>query len=346
MAAGQVLRQFARQAESCEAMGSPFTARLCRVLAERLDLTTRFGRTILEWPGDPFDDNVALRACGALHALKRTGWEPELVAVYPPNAPPSHVLAVAVIDMLQRHDGYLTARLASPPQTNEVARSSTLLGAMLHVCERTGLPLELHEIGASAGLNLSFDRYRYRLGEGRAWGAADAALGIESAWRGVLPPLAAPLVVLGRHGCDLRPVDPANAGDRERLLSYVWADQTHRLERVQAALEIAAAEHVTVEQADAADWLARLAAAPAEPGRARVIFHTVVWQYIPAGVRARIEASLAALGDGASADAPVAHVAMEGDGAPDARLELTIWPGGETRMLGRADFHGRWTEWE
>jgi hypothetical protein len=345
MAAGQVLQQFARQAESCDAMGSPLTAMLCRVLAERLDLTTRFGRTILEWPGDPFDDNVALRACGALHALKRTGWEPELVAVYPPTTPTPHMLAVALIDVLQHHDGFLTARLASPPQTNEVARSSTLLGAMLHVAERTKLPLELYEIGASAGLNLSFDRYRYRLGAGKTWGPADAPLAIETDWRGAVPPLGAPLVVLRRGGCDLRPIDPANAEDRERLLSYVWADQTHRLERVETALGIAATERVRVEQADAADWLAQIVAAPPERGRARVIFHTVVWQYIPTAVRARIEASLARLAEGAVPDAPVAHIAMEADGQPDARVELTIWPGGETRLLGRADFHGRWTAW-
>ena len=38
---------------------------------------THFGRRILEWEGDPFPDNVALRACGALHALALTTKAPD-----------------------------------------------------------------------------------------------------------------------------------------------------------------------------------------------------------------------------------------------------------------------------
>jgi hypothetical protein len=26
-------------------------------------------------------------------------------------------------------------------------------------------------------------------------------------------------------------------------------------------------------------------------------------------------------------------------------LQLTLWPGGQTRTLALADFHGRWIEW-
>ena len=100
---------------------------------------------------------------------------------------------------------------------------------MLHLSAITRLPLEVLEIGASAGLNLAFDEYRYELGDGRTWGPADAPLTVECLWRGSTPPLDAPLAVVARAGCDLRPVDPANAEDRARLISYVWADQLHRL---------------------------------------------------------------------------------------------------------------------
>ena len=81
----RVLSQFADQARASEELGSPFTAMLCRVLAARLHTGTQFGRRILEWDGDPFPDNVALRACGAIHALARSGWEPALTKIYPPN---------------------------------------------------------------------------------------------------------------------------------------------------------------------------------------------------------------------------------------------------------------------
>ena len=37
---------------------------------------------------------------------------------------------------------------------------------------------------------------------------------------------------------------------------------------------------------------------------------------------------------------------MEADGGdPGAAITLTLWPGGETQPLGRADFHGAWVRW-
>ena len=31
--------------------------------------------------------------------------------------------------------------------------------------------------------------------------------------------------------------------------------------------------------------------------------------------------------------------------SPPAALRLTLWPGGEERLIARVDFHGRWAEW-
>jgi hypothetical protein len=342
----RVLQQFESQAKASDELGSPFTARLCRLLAKRLDLSSRFGRRILEWGGDPFPDNVALRACGAIHALSRSGWEPALASTYPPHPLNDNNLWAAIADALQHNDAFLTERLSSPPQTNEVARSGWILGAMLHLASVTRTPLEILEIGASAGLNLAFDEYRYELGEGRVWGSATAPLTVECAWRGSTPPLDAPLSVVGRSGCDLRPIDPSNADDRARLISYVWADQLHRLHRVEAALAHAAAHHRTVDRADAADWLDEKLAAPQLPGITRVVLHTIVWDYVPAAAKARIETLLTETGAAATRERPFARISVESDSTPgSARIDLTVWPGGRTVTLGRGDFHGRWAEW-
>jgi hypothetical protein len=342
----RVLQQFSAQAAASEELGSPFTAMLCRVLAANLHAGTRFGRTILDWEGDPFPANVALRACGAIHALARSGWEPNLTRIYPPHPTSETALWVAIGDALHHNDAFLTERLSSPPQTNEVARSALILGAMLHLAAITGTPLDVLELGAGAGLNLAFDEYRYDLGEGRSWGPAEAPLTVACQWRGSTPPLEAPLRVVGRAGCDLRPIDPASADDRARLVSYIWADQRHRLERVEAALAHAAGRGRTVDRADAADWLEAKLGTTQAAGTTRVVFHTIVWDYVPTTARDRIAALLAKAGAAASRERPFAHLAIEPDETRgSARIDLTVWPGGETVTLGRGDFHGRWAEW-
>ncbi|MEP7241849.1 MAG: DUF2332 family protein [Devosia sp.] len=346
MPTGTPLEQLEEQAKASDRLGSPFTARLCRLLGQRLDRSTAFGARILDWPGDAFADNVALRACGAIHALARSGDEPRLTAAYPPSVATADQLWAAFADALPRHDAFLTEWLSSAPQTNEVARSALILGGMLHIADAARLPLEILEVGASAGLNLAFDQYRYALGEGRVWGRADAPLLIDCPWRGPSPPLDAPLRVVARAGSDLRPIDATSAVDRERLLSYVWADQQHRLERVETALALAAAEHRTIDRADAAEWVESKLRSPRPPGTTRVLYHTIVWDYLPAATKARIDAAVASAAATATTDAPFARLTIESDEIPgSARIAITVWPTGITRTLGRGDFHGRWAEW-
>lgn len=343
---GSVAEHFEWQAKACDELGSPFTASLCRLLIAKLDGSTRFGRRLLEWPGDPRADLPALRACGALHALARSGRAPYLREVYPPAEFGSERVWAALRVALSHHDEFLSSWLESPPQTNEVARSSMVLGAALTVAKLTGLPLALLEIGASAGLNLGFDQYRYDLGGGRSWGSSDAPLAIASEWRGEVPPLDAPLRVVSRKGCDRNPLDPASETDAARLMSYVWPDQMHRLVRLEAALRLAAESGRKVERADAAAWVEQQLGQTPERGSCRFLFHTVVWQYLPADVRARIEVALARAGGDATPGTPLAHFGFEADGAePGGAMTLTLWPGGRVIPLGRANFHGRWVEW-
>lgn len=341
-----VLRQFEDQAKACDALGSPFTARLLRLLALKLDRSSTFGRAVLEWPTDPYGDNIALRVAGALHALARSGRAPDLSAVYPPAPATVDELWSPLSRALAQHGTDLIAGLASAPQTNEVARSGLLLGAMLTLSRRFRLPLALYEIGASAGLNLAFDKYRYRLGENRVWGAADAPLTIDCEWRGARPPLDTALEIASRQGCDLRPIDPANRADTERLMSYIWPDQTQRLQRTQAALKLAADEQRRISGADAAEWVEAEFASPHPEGVARVLYHTIVWQYLPKETKGRIESTLARATAAATETRPVARFSFEQDATPGSgAMLLTLWPSRETINLGRGDFHGRWAEW-
>jgi hypothetical protein len=342
-----IIESFLQQAEASDNLGSPFTAGLCRVLAERLTHTSRFGHRILDWPGDPLTDALPLRACGALHALARSGWEPEFSAVYPPAPFDFGAVSQRLVAVLGRHDNFLAAFLDSPPQTNEVARSAVVLGAALHVAAMTRLPIELFEVGASAGLNLRFDRYAYQLGNGRSWGDPDSPVRVVSEWRGALPPISANINVVARAACDRSPLDPGDETDVSRLLAYIWPDQVHRLARTEAALAAAAADGLTVAEADAADWVEQGLGRPPRQGAVRMLYHTIARQYFPAEVKARIDAALAKAGAAATDESPLAYFSFEADGTKGSgALHLSMWPHHRTIPLGRADFHGRWVEWE
>jgi hypothetical protein len=336
---------FRQQAEACAALGSPLTARLCRLCADRLDKGAVADR-VLRWPGNPDGkaDALALRLMGGLHALVLTGADPALAAAYAAAADLSddHLWPV-VAQAMDSHAGHLLHWLDSPPQTNEVRRSAVLIAAGHWLAARFGLPLVLSELGASAGLNLLWDRWRLD-GVGQGLGPADAPVILSPDWRGSAPVVCAPQVI-DRAGVDLSPLHPVR--DRLRLMSYIWADQPDRLARTRAALDVAAADPPPLTQADAVDWLEQRLAQP-QPGALHLVFHTVAWQYFPAATQARGEAVLAAAGARATAQAPLARLAMEADssGLPGAALTLDLWPDGRRIALGRVDFHGRWVEWQ
>jgi len=68
-------------------------------------------------------------------------------------------------------------------QQNEVRRCAQLLPAFGLVAERVGSPLALVEVGASAGLNLLFDRYSYDYGDGRLRGDTGSPVRLRAARR-------------------------------------------------------------------------------------------------------------------------------------------------------------------
>jgi len=344
---GPVRKAFRLQAAACDRLGSPFTAYLCRVLPQVLNPRSPIGRMVAEWPHDPVESALALRLCGALHRLVRAGKAPALAALYPPEAQTGPALANALAATLSADDGDLPAMLDSAPQTNEVARSAILIGGMLTVAAETGLPLALMEIGSSAGLNLHADRYAYDFGGGRCWGAADATVRIACDWRGAAPPLDAPLKVKARAGVDLMPVDPADPAARERMLGYIWPDQPERLTRAAAALAIAAAHPAAIAQADAAEWVEEMLARPAPAATARLLMHSITWQYFSGASQARITAAVEQAGATANAASPLAWLRLEPDRpSKSAAILLNLWPGGGARRLGRGCYHGRYAEWE
>ncbi|MBV8686004.1 MAG: DUF2332 family protein [Alphaproteobacteria bacterium] len=333
---------FARQAGWAKTLGSPFMERLCALLGERLSRDTEVGRRVLGWPdrADPFSDALPLRLAGGLHALVRAGRAPQLAALYPPKALPNEDPLWAALEPVLG-DPALLPWLESAPQTNEVGRSAPLMAGLLVVAERFEQPVELLELGASAGLNLHLDRYRYDLG-GRPAGDPASPLRLAPDWEGPPPP-DAEVRVASRRGVDINPLDPRRDGNR--LLAYVWPDQIRRLAQLEAALAVAAGHPAPVDRGDAAGWLESRLAERQHPGTTRVVLHSIAFQYFPAESKARIVAALAEAGKAAGARSPLAWLRYEFDAEDRAvELRLTTWPGGE-RLLARGHPHGAALSW-
>jgi len=328
------------QAQHCRRAGSALTADLLEGAAADLPEGGAVSALLGPLEDDPPGSVPALRFAGALHRLVLERRAPALAVHYPSvGGTPGDVWPVAG-RTVEEHLDALHALVRRPVQTNEVGRSSALLGGLLHVVGQTGLPVRLLEMGASAGLNLHVDRFRHEVAPGVVLGDPVSPVVLDAPWQGPAPE-AVPLLLAERRGCDAEPLDPRRTEDRLTLTSYVWADQLPRLERLRGALHVAAAHPLPVQRLPASEFLRR--ELQPRPGTVVVLWHSVVRQYLSPGERERVHAAVEA-GRRATREAPVAHLALEPDGAV-LRLALTTWPGGEHRVLADCEAHGPPVVW-
>ncbi len=336
---------FRAQSHTCAQMGSPFMGQLLNLLADAWPEDSELGRRFATFEGDigPAGHSLPLRVAGGLHALVLSNAAPDLAAHYPPHTADDDTLRAAVLNALRTHEPFLVNWCESAPQTNEVRRAAALIAGARVAVSHFDLPLHLSELGASGGLNLMWDHYALDVA-GARFGPANPALTLNPDWTGPPPPDVTPRIA-ERAGVDLNPQDPRKPADLLRLTAYLWPDQPDRLVRTRAAASVAMGH---VAKGDAIDWLSpRLAAAP--EGHLHLIQHTVAWQYFPPQVQARGTALIEAAGAQATPHRPLAWLSMESDGDTTgkvgASLTLRLWPGDLTLDLGRADFHGRWINW-
>jgi hypothetical protein len=341
-AAARLAGLLREQARWCADLGSPLYAELLRRSAEDVE-SGGVARDVLRGhEEDPPQSFLALRLMGSVHRVVLEGAAPGLARHYPSaGGEPGDVWPVFRRTLEERHER-IRALLSRPVQTNEVGRSAILVGAFLTVASETGLPLRCLEVGASAGLNLRWDRFRYE-SPGWAWGPPEARVRLTDVYGpGPTPPIP-DLEVLERAGCDREPVDPTTEEGRLTLLSYVWPDQTERLDRLRGALDTAGEHPAEVDRAGAAQWVEERLAAPA-PGAATVVYHSIVVMYFDAEERRRFTGAIEGAGERATHDAPLAWVSLEVAGA-EFETRVRLWPGGEDRLLARSGPHGPPVRW-
>lgn len=345
-----IVSHFREQAGFCHDLGSPFMGELLNAMAGDIETGGPVASLVTGWPSEPRRDALALRLAGYLHHCVLSGAASELAAVYPQCDVNWTIASVwpTARDWLAATDAAARSFLQSPPQTNEVRRSISLLPGFLHLAARFPGPMHLLELGASAGLNQNWDCFDYETSGWTRPGTRDVT--ITTDWKGPPPEnLEARIAIASRAACDQNPIDVRDRAAALRLKAYAWPDQFERLARLDAAIALAIKTGVTVDKADAGDWLKqKLAARPA--AGLTVIFHSVFLQYPPAPVRHALAGMIEAAGAEATEDRPLAWLCFEpgalfhgpgqaGLNPNDFVTRLKAWPGGEARFLLRSDGH-------
>lgn len=337
---------FRTQARGCELAGSPIYAELLVRAADDIAAGGLFADLVSTYRGVPMLDALPLRVLGAVHALVLAGRAPALAKFYPSGGGTYEADGAwrALREVCDAHRDELRDAAASlRVQTNEVRRSAVLAPGFLRIASRTRLPLRIREIGSSAGLNLLFDRYRYEFGSHR-YGDPASPLLLATNWDGAAPDLDAPLQVADRRGCDVAPFDVRDPEHRLRLESFIWPEQLERLARLRAAFEVAMREPPAIETSGAGDFLAAQTEERAE-GVATVVFHSVMWWYVPEAERLRVADIMERAGARATRTAPLAWLRMEGTRLEETELRLRLWPDGGDTHLANAHWHGASVRW-
>ena len=359
MIADGTVEAFRLQAHFCGEFDSPLYAELLARAADDIEVGGQFAALLDGWQGRPMPDALPLRFLGAVHRMVLDGSAAELARLYPSVGGTPHWPDAwdALRSLVERRAAELRPALDRQVQTNEIRRSAALLGGFLTITGEVDLPLRLLEIGCSAGLNQYWDRYRFELAECDAgcapaadaewsacWGEPDAEVVVRCGWHGDRRVLSGSAVVGSRAGCDIAPIDVTDDEQTRILESFVWPDHVQRLAQLRAAITAARRDPPRLTRSAAADWLALHLAEPAV-GTAMVVFHSIMWWYLSEEERNRVTALITAAGARATPRAPLAWLRLEILGSPAAELRLTRWPGGEERLLARADPQGRWVTW-
>ena len=239
-------------------------------------------------------------------------------------------------------------------QTNEVTRCSNLLPAFFLAYQRgKHKPLNMIEVGSSAGLNLLWDRYRYQSGStlttddvivGDLTSPVQIHCEVAGPYLPPLPETALPFVA-SCQGIELVPRDIYDEEDMRWVRAAIWPEEVGRHQVLDTAIKFAQQRGVPLHKGDACDLLPGLLAAIPESHTA-VVWDSYAINQGPIEVQQRIEQQIAE----ASCERTIYRVslefALEKQAGP--RLELYEYQGGEMTkqdLLARCAVHGEHMDW-
>lgn len=295
---------------------------------------------------------------GAVHYLLLRGNDHDLGHFYPTvtDEPAAGDPTDDFRSFCREHQAIIRELMATRrTRTSSVRRCAALLPALETVSRLADdRPLSLVEVGASGGLNLRFDRYRYRYDreddDPIHLGSPDAPVCIDTAVAGERdPPICESFpCVADRVGVDTEPLDVADEADLTWLRALVWPERGDCHELLADAAECVRRDPPRLVEGDAAERLPELVAElPAGPV---CVFDTRARHRLDDDRKEAYEAALAA----AAADREL--YAVSGDGVATDRgrgltLSLARFDGEgddgtvDPELLAYYERDGRWVEW-
>jgi len=348
-----LIESIEHQSESCARIGSPLYAALLTGLAGDL-LSGGLTAELLEGVSDqPVHDAIPLRYLATAHRLALAGHAPELAAQYPSCGGRwnGSDITDVFLSAVALHRGEFVRGVLRNVQTNEVGRAAVLAAGFSAIADRTGLPLRTFELGGSGGLLSHWDRFGFRTGAsgGSSTGDPGSTLQFGPEWyESPAPHLHPDIQVVARASVDISPIDVTTAEGRLSMLSFMWPDQLERFTRLHRAIEIACEHPLHVDAADAGTWLAGRLEPPSPSGVATVVFHSIVWQYLPQATKDTVRATLADAGSRTDRERPLHWLRMEPATRDHADLRLTTWTdggAGHEVVLAHVGYHGADVRW-
>lgn len=209
-----------------------------------------------------------------------------------------------------------------PVQMTYVERCRTLLPAICHVAEQSGEPLNLIEIGCSAGVLLAFDKFAYQYRDGERIGPENAPFILNGRMHGDAR-LRMPRIGT-RCGIDLNVIDPRSPEDRRWMLATCFPELRDEQQHLAGAMDIVAESDIRWLEGDALIHLPQVLAATPDPV---CVYHSACLFYWPVEAKAALDAQLRA----ASLTRTIYRIGIE----PSERFDE--WQTGALRSPSDAD---------
>lgn len=272
-----------------DGMGARLFAELCKGVVRSPDL--------LELASHALAGARPAHLFSAVHYLLLRDPDPSLspyFATLTENPAPPEMAFPAFARYCAEHRGEILQILETRTvQTTYVERCAALTPLVSFVAEQAGEPLNLVEIGCSAGVLLTFDKYAYEVtGRGRI-GPADAPLTLEAEVHGGPTPRIPRIA--RRIGLDLRTIDCTSEDERRWLLALCFPELRAEQRRLDAALDVVARTEMTMLEGDALQRLPEVLASTPDP---LCIFSSACLLYWSAEARAGLEEMLIAASRG------------------------------------------------